>query len=237
MTNVAVIGAGLIGRAWSIVFARAGFQVTLVGPVPAAGHRRRWPSSPTACRNCAPPDCCTTNPAPSWPASSRCIRCGKRVRDADYIQENGPERVDVKRPLFAELDRAAQPDAIIASSSSGIPASAFTEDLKTRQRCLIAHPVNPPYLVPLVEICPAPWTDPAVVERTRDDHGAGRPGAGDGEEGNRRLRAEPPAGRAAGRGVPAAGRRRRSRPPISMRWSSTGWACAGASWGRWKRST
>ena len=63
--------------------------------------------------------------------------------------------------------RAARANAIIASSSSGIPASAFTRDLKTRQRCLIAHPVNPPYLVPLVEICPAPWTDPEVVERTR----------------------------------------------------------------------
>jgi L-gulonate 3-dehydrogenase len=89
------------------------------------------------------------------------------VRDAEYIQESSPERVDVKQPLFAELERAARPDAIIASSSSGIPASAFTQDLRTRQRCLIAHPVNPPYLVPLVEICPAPWTDPAVVERTR----------------------------------------------------------------------
>ena len=89
------------------------------------------------------------------------------VREAEYIQECGPERADVKQPLFAELERAARANAIIASSSSGIPASAFTRDLKTRQRCLIAHPVNPPYLVPLVEICPAPWTDPAVVERTR----------------------------------------------------------------------
>jgi L-gulonate 3-dehydrogenase len=90
------------------------------------------------------------------------------VRDAEYIQENSPERVDVKIGVFTELERAARPDAVIASSSSGIPASAFTEHLKTRNRCLIAHPVNPPYLVPLVEICPAPWTDAAVTERTRD---------------------------------------------------------------------
>jgi L-gulonate 3-dehydrogenase len=90
------------------------------------------------------------------------------VRNAEYIQENGPERTDIKLPLFAELERAAKPDAIIASSSSGIPASAFTEHLKTRHRCLIAHPVNPPYLVPLVEICPAPWTDASVTERTRE---------------------------------------------------------------------
>jgi hypothetical protein len=62
-------------------------------------------------------------------------------------------------------ERAAWPTQF-ASSSSGIPASALPE-IETRQRCLIAHPVNPPYLVPLVEICPAPWTDRAVVERTR----------------------------------------------------------------------
>jgi L-gulonate 3-dehydrogenase len=89
------------------------------------------------------------------------------VREADYIQENGPERTDVKIGMFTELERAARADAVLASSSSGIPASAFTEHLQTRRRCLIAHPVNPPYLVPLVELCPAPWTDPAVTDRTR----------------------------------------------------------------------
>lgn len=57
---------------------------------------------------------------------------------------------------------------MLASSTSGIPASAFTEALPGRARCLVAHPVNPPYLVPLVELCPAPWTDPAVVSRTRE---------------------------------------------------------------------
>ena len=56
---------------------------------------------------------------------------------------------------------------MLASSTSGIPASAFTEGLAGRARCLVAHPVNPPYLIPLVELCPAPWTDPAVVSRTR----------------------------------------------------------------------
>ena len=90
------------------------------------------------------------------------------VRDAEHVQENGPERVDAKLSLFAELDRAARPDAVLASSTSGIPASAFTEALAGRARCLVAHPVNPPYLIPLVELCPAPWTDAAVVARTRD---------------------------------------------------------------------
>jgi L-gulonate 3-dehydrogenase len=167
MTNVAVIGAGLIGRAWSIVFARAGFEVRLWDQFPLQVTQAmafigdRLPELRAAGLLADEPDAVLGRIQPMqslW----------ESVRDAEYVQECGPERVDVKRPLFAELERAARGEAIIASSSSGIPASAFTEDLKTRQRCLIAHPVNPPYLVPLVEICPAPWTDAAVVERTRE---------------------------------------------------------------------
>jgi L-gulonate 3-dehydrogenase len=166
MTKVAVIGAGLIGRAWSIVFARAGFNVTIWDQFPAqitqalAFVADRLPELRAAGLLTDEPETVLARIQPMqslWEA----------VRDADYIQENGPERVDIKTGVFSELERAARPDAIIASSSSGIPASAFTEQLKTRHRCLIAHPVNPPYLVPLVELCPAPWTDPEVVERTR----------------------------------------------------------------------
>jgi L-gulonate 3-dehydrogenase len=166
MTNVAVIGAGLIGRAWSIVFARAGFHVTLWDQFPLQTTQAltfigdRLPELRAAGLLADDPKTVLARIRPMqslW----------ETVRDAEYIQENGPERIDIKTGVFTELERAARPDAIIASSSSGIPASAFTEHLKTRRRCLIAHPVNPPYLVPLVEICPAPWTDPAVTERTR----------------------------------------------------------------------
>jgi 3-hydroxyacyl-CoA dehydrogenase len=87
---------------------------------------------------------------------------------AAYIQESTPERVEVKQEVYAELDRLAAPDAILASSTSGIPASAFTGHVAGRQRCLVAHPINPPFVTPLVELCPAPWTDPAVVDRTHD---------------------------------------------------------------------
>ncbi len=167
MPNVAVIGAGLIGRAWSIVFARAGFHVMLWDQFPLqivqamAFVADRLPELRAAGLLADEPEAVLARIHPMhsmWEA----------VRDVEYIQESGPERTDVKRPLFEELERASKPDTIIASSSSGIPASAFTEHLKTRQRCLIAHPVNPPYLVPLVEICPAPWTDPAVTARTRE---------------------------------------------------------------------
>ena len=166
MTNVAVIGAGLIGRAWAIVFARAGFSVTMWDRFPAqtaAAQSFIADRLPELHAAGLLPDDPGTAMARITPAES----LWDAVRDAEYIQENGPERADIKTGVFAELERAVRPDAIIASSSSGIPASAFTEHLATRQRCLIAHPVNPPYLIPLVEICPAPWTDPAVTERTR----------------------------------------------------------------------
>jgi L-gulonate 3-dehydrogenase len=167
MTQVAVIGAGLIGRAWSIVFARAGFDVALWDPFPnqtqaALGFiAERLPELQEAGLLAEPP---TLVAARIRPVAT----LADAVRDAEHVQENGPERVDAKLPLFAELDRAARPDAVLASSTSGIPASAFTEALAGRARCLVAHPVNPPYLIPLVELCPAPWTDAAVVARTRE---------------------------------------------------------------------
>ena len=78
---------------------------------------------------------------------------------AVHVQENTPEDVEVKREVFAELDAAAAPDAVLASSTSAILPSAFTEALSRRARCLVVHPINPPYLIPAAEVVPAPWTD------------------------------------------------------------------------------
>jgi L-gulonate 3-dehydrogenase len=167
MTKVAVIGAGLIGRSWSIVFARAGFSVNLWDPFPHATAgamtfiAERLPELRQAGLLADEPDAVLARIVPV-----DALR--EAVRDVEHVQENGPEQVPAKQALFAELDREAKPDVVLASSTSGIPASAFTEHLKHRDRCLVAHPVNPPYLVPLVELCPTPWTDGRVVERTRD---------------------------------------------------------------------
>jgi L-gulonate 3-dehydrogenase len=86
---------------------------------------------------------------------------------ATFVQESTPETVEAKREIFAELDRLAAPDAILASSTSTIVASAFTAELKGRHRCLVAHPVNPPHLVPLVELVAAPWTAAATVAKAK----------------------------------------------------------------------
>jgi len=88
------------------------------------------------------------------------------VAGARYVQECAPENVELKGELFARLDREAPADAILASSSSAIPASVFAGGLRGRGRCIVAHPGNPPHLLPIVEVVPAPFTRPDVVDST-----------------------------------------------------------------------
>ena len=101
------------------------------------------------------------------------IRCSSEaelasaVAGAAHIQENAPEQLEVKQKLFAKLDALAGDDTVIASSSSALFPSLFTKELRGRHRCLVVHPINPPYVIPAAEIVPAPWTAPEVVERTR----------------------------------------------------------------------
>jgi 3-hydroxyacyl-CoA dehydrogenase len=90
------------------------------------------------------------------------------VQGVALVQENGPENVEIKQAIFASLDRLAPPDAILASSTSAIVASQFTEELPGRGRCLVAHPVNPPHLIPIVELCGAPWTSQETITRARE---------------------------------------------------------------------
>jgi L-gulonate 3-dehydrogenase len=104
-------------------------------------------------------------------AALKRIRLANDLADAlagaALAQESGPETVETKRALFAEMDRLAPKSCILASSTSFIVASVFSEGLPGRHRCLVAHPVNPPHLVPIVELAPASWTDPKVVDRAR----------------------------------------------------------------------
>ncbi|SAL79518.1 3-hydroxyacyl-CoA dehydrogenase [Caballeronia peredens] len=164
--NIAVIGSGRIGRAWSIVFARSGFDVKLhdASPDMLAGA---LPAIRESVQDLASFDLIDE---PVDTIVARITPCGSladAVADADLVQENIAEVVDAKRALFAELDRLTRPDALLASSTSGLPASTFTEGLEGRARCLVAHPVNPPSLVPLVELCGAPWTSQQTMEHAR----------------------------------------------------------------------
>ena len=163
METAAIIGAGLIGRAWAMVFARAGWTVHLfdaaAGQVDAA---QAFIAASLAEQQAAGlADDAAAAAARILPAST----LEDAVAGAAWVQENLPEVLARKLEVFAALDRAAAPGTVLASSTSAIPASHFTEDLRGRARCLVAHPVNPPHLVPVVELCGAPWTTRATIDR------------------------------------------------------------------------
>lgn len=165
MTHIAIVGSGLIGRAWATVFASHGCSVALHDVAPGAAVAARVHIG-TNLEELAGHGL-VDDPKESLAR----IRVARDLADvltgADLVQENGPETVAAKQQLFAEMDALCPPSTILASSTSFIMASVFSETLAGRGRCLVAHPVNPPHLVPIVELAPAPWTDPAVVERAR----------------------------------------------------------------------
>ena len=163
--TAAMIGAGLIGRSWAMVFARAGWQVRLYDSVPAqlASAREHIETGLTEQQAYGLAD----DAAAAFARIGYFDDLDAALSGVDWVQESSPEMLAVKQALYPRLDRATPPSAIIASSTSAIPASQFTEALAGRARCLVAHPVNPPHLVPIVELCGAPWTDAATVERAR----------------------------------------------------------------------
>jgi 3-hydroxyacyl-CoA dehydrogenase len=148
-----------------MVFARAGWQVRLYDSVPAQLDTARGHIATSLAEQQA------AGLVADAPGAVARIAIVARIEDAvagvDWVQENLPEQIEIKCEVFRALDAAAPAAAILASSTSAIPASQFTAALRGRARCLVAHPVNPPHLVPVVEICGAPWTAAATIERAR----------------------------------------------------------------------
>ncbi len=164
--NVAIVGVGLIGRAWAAIFARAGWNVRLTD-----SHAPTLGAAPGLIRDelhALNRHGLADDPEGAMSRISIASGLADALKDAEFVQENGPEKVEDKIALFAELDRLAAPDTLLVSSTSAIVASRFTENLKGRARCLVGHPVNPPHLVPLVELCGAPWTSPEAISRARE---------------------------------------------------------------------
>jgi len=154
--TVGIVGAGLIGRSWANVFARAGWRVRVWDPSDAqraAAHAQIAQSLHDLQAHGLVDDAAAAAQRVQVVAT-----LADAVRDADYVQESGPETLEIKRSSFAALDAAAPAHCVLASSTSAIVASQFTADLAGRARCIVAHPVNPPHLVPVVELCGAPWT-------------------------------------------------------------------------------
>jgi L-gulonate 3-dehydrogenase len=163
--TVAVVGAGLVGSSWAVIFSLAGLNVRVFDESPAARER----VLPFVRETMTDMD--RAGLARDIEGALRRIAVvdtlEQAVGAADYIQESAFERVEVKARASERIGAAMKPRAIAGSSSSGIPASAFTANAKNRERFLIVHPVNPPHLVPVVELVPAPWTDPDVVPAAR----------------------------------------------------------------------
>ncbi|MFH8569244.1 3-hydroxyacyl-CoA dehydrogenase NAD-binding domain-containing protein [Streptomyces sp. NPDC017993] len=163
-TTVAVIGAGTIGLSWAALFAGHGLQVRVTDPRPdlaEAVDAALAEAAPQLARQGLDTD----------GLAGRVHLAGdvtEAVRHADVVQENGPENAAFKRELFATLIREAPSHALLLSSSSAIPSSAFTEELDDAGRVLIGHPFNPPHLVPLVEVVPGPRTREDSVNRAVD---------------------------------------------------------------------
>ena len=164
--KVAIVGTGLIGRSWSIVFARAGLEVWLWDPVEGAvstAIKLIKEGLPSLAQENLLTGCSVEQVFGRVHASES---LEDALDGADHLQESAPEWVEVKQELYSQIDRLVDPQTVLASSTSGIVASLFTENLSSRERCLVAHPINPPHLVPLVELVPTPWTAENVLKKT-----------------------------------------------------------------------
>ncbi len=163
--KTAILGSGLIGRSWAMVFARGGHQVRLwdedlAQVEKALAHiARTLPEMAEAGLIDAP------NAIRSRIGGAASL--AEALAGASFVQENIVERAEPKQVLFAEVERLAPPDAILSSSTSAIMPSIIFEGLQSRARCLVAHPLNPPHLAPIVELCGAAFTAPETIAAAR----------------------------------------------------------------------
>jgi len=158
--RVGLVGAGVIGGGWALHYLRMGFDVDIYDPGPRAREgvesmlTEIWPlMERIGVRQGASPDRIAFH-----------AEIAAAVAGADMVQESTPEDGKAKRAVIAQIDRAARPDVIIASSTSGFAMTMLQADCRSPQRCVVGHPFNPPYLIPLVEVVGGERTDPAAVE-------------------------------------------------------------------------
>lgn len=154
--RVAIVAAGVIGGGWAAHFLRNGMTVTVYDPAPDAEEKLRsridavWPTLEKL----------GLHPNASKENLHFADTLAEAVADAEFIQENTPERLNIKVATLKAIDAAAPPDAIIASSTSGYLMSEMAVECQYPERCTVAHPFNPPYLMPVVEVVAGPKTSP-----------------------------------------------------------------------------
>lgn len=157
--TVAVVGTGALGVSWAALVLGRGLQVVAADPADGAWDRLQEAVADRVAE---------LDPAMTEGWGDRLSfeeDLAAAARRADLVIESGPERLDVKREMFAALDAAARSDVLLASSSSGLPPSAFQDACARHpERVLVAHPFNPPHLVPLVEVVGGRLTSPEAVD-------------------------------------------------------------------------
>ena len=159
--RVTVVGTGVIGASWTALYLARGLNVVATDPAPNA--------EASLCRHidAAWKDLKVVglSPQASRDHLEFTLDMKRALADADFVQENGPERAEFKVKLFAEMDAATPPDSILASSSSGLTMSVIQSACKHPERCVIGHPFNPPHVIPLVEVVAGRKTSPATVQQ------------------------------------------------------------------------
>jgi len=163
--RVAIVGTGVIGASWSAQYLAKGLQVVATDPAPGAENRLRasvakaW----TALERLG------LSPGASQANLSFAADLAEALTGVDLVQENGPERLDFKQKLYGQLDELLAADVIIASSSSGLTMSEIQKGAAAHpERCVIAHPFNPPHLIPLVEIVGGAKTSEETIRRAME---------------------------------------------------------------------
>jgi 3-hydroxyacyl-CoA dehydrogenase len=163
--QIAIIGTGVIGASWTALFLANGLDVIATDIAPDAETSLRrfvkaaWPALERL----------GLAPGASQSRLTFTADLPAAVRAADFVQENGPERIDFKKKLYGQLDELLPPDVIIASSSSGLTMSEIQQGARSHpERCVIGHPFNPPHLVPLVEIVGGAKTSEGTIQRVSE---------------------------------------------------------------------
>ena len=166
MKNIGVIGGGLIGSSWAAIFSKSGFNVFVYDPYPDVfdTYESRVTSFLEELKTIDE----TINVEESLNRINANVTIEDLCSNVEYIQESAPEILSVKQELFAKLDNLAPEEVVIGSSSSAMPISSITQNLKGQHRCIITHPANPPHLIPCVEICPGENTSNRTIEKTKE---------------------------------------------------------------------
>jgi carnitine 3-dehydrogenase len=162
--RITIVGTGVIGASWAAYYLSRGFTVIATDPGPNAETTlRRYVDDAWSVLTRA-----GLSPGASRDLLSFTPNLTSALSEADFVQENAPERPDFKTKLFAEIDAATPPDSILASSSSGITMDVIQAACKRPERCVIGHPFNPPHVIPLVEVVGGAMTATTTIERAMD---------------------------------------------------------------------